>query len=268
MFNEHKDTYYDSLTQEERAKLVGVSADHIDGSMGASERAEKLSWLKNVSQDSQDCHILCNVKCLSEGVDVPSLDAVMFLSAKNSQVDVVQSVGRVMRKSKTTDKKYGYIIIPIVVPADIEPEQALDDNERYKVVWSVLNALRSHDDRFDAEINQIDLNKKKGNRVRVIGLDDGTKPANNGEDAPKQLSLPYLEKLQDAMFAKMVKKVGNRQYWVQWANDVAHIAERYIERINHLIVTDEKHRKEFDKFLKGVRKNINPSISEDPWFRC
>lgn len=263
MFNEHKDTYYDSLTQEERAKLVGVSADHIDGSMGASERAEKLSWLKNVSQDSQDCHILCNVKCLSEGVDVPSLDAVMFLSAKNSQVDVVQSVGRVMRKSKTTDKKYGYIIIPIVVPADIEPEQALDDNERYKVVWSVLNALRSHDDRFDAEINQIDLNKKKGNRVRVIGLDDGTKPANNGEDAPKQLSLPYLEKLQDAMFAKMVKKVGNRQYWVQWANDVAHIAERYIERINHLIVTDEKHRKEFDKFLKGVRKNINPSISED-----
>lgn len=263
MFNEHKDTYYDSLTQEERAKLVGVSADHIDGSMGASERAEKLSWLKNVSQDSQDCHILCNVKCLSEGVDVPSLDAVMFLSAKNSQVDVVQSVGRVMRKSKTTDKKYGYIIIPIVVPADIEPEQALDDNERYKVVWSVLNALRSHDDRFDAEINQIDLNKKKGNRVRVIGLDDGTKPANNGEDAPKQLSLPYLEKLQDAMFAKMVKKVGNRQYWVQWANDVAHIAERYIERINHLIATDEKHRKEFDKFLKGVRKNINPSISED-----
>lgn len=263
MFNEHKDTYYDSLTQEERAKLVGVSADHIDGSMGASERAEKLSWLKNVSQDSQDCHILCNVKCLSEGVDVPSLDAVMFLSAKNSPVDVVQSVGRVMRKSKTTDKKYGYIIIPIVVPADIEPEQALDDNERYKVVWSVLNALRSHDDRFDAEINQIDLNKKKGNRVRVIGLDDGTKPANNGEDAPKQLSLPYLEKLQDAMFAKMVKKVGNRQYWVQWANDVAHIAERYIERINHLIVTDEKHRKEFDKFLKGVRKNINPSISED-----
>lgn len=263
MFNEHKDTYYDSLTPEERAKLVGVSADHIDGSIGASERAEKLSWLKNVSQDSQDCHILCNVKCLSEGVDVPSLDAVMFLSAKNSQVDVVQSVGRVMRKSKTTDKKYGYIIIPIVVPADIEPEQALDDNERYKVVWSVLNALRSHDDRFDAEINQIDLNKKKGNRVRVIGLDDGTKPANNGEDAPKQLSLPYLEKLQDAMFAKMVKKVGNRQYWVQWANDVAHIAERYIERINHLIVTDEKHRKEFDKFLKGVRKNINPSISED-----
>ena len=263
MFNHHKDDYYDSLTQEERAKLVGVYADHIDGSMGASERAEKLSWLKNVSQDSQDCHILCNVKCLSEGVDVPSLDAVMFLSAKNSQVDVVQSVGRVMRKSKTTDKKYGYIIIPIVVPADIPPEEALDDNERYKVVWSVLNALRSHDDRFDAEINQIDLNKKKGNRIRVLGLADNTPPVSNDSADDKQLSLPYLEKLQDAMFAKMVKKVGNRMYWVQWASDVAQIAQRYIERINHLISTDEKHKKVFEKFLKGVRKNINPSISED-----
>lgn len=262
MFNQHKDAYYDSLTVEERAKLVGVSADHIDGSMGASERAEKLSWLKDVSADSQDCHILCNVKCLSEGVDVPSLDAVMFLSAKNSQVDVVQSVGRVMRKSKTTDKKYGYIIIPIVIPADVEPEKALDDNERYKVVWSVLNALRSHDDRFDAEINQIDLNKKKGNRIKVIGLNDGHSGATD-DGGEKQLSLPYLEKLQDAMFAKMVKKVGNRMYWVQWAQDVAKIAERYIERINRLIATDGKHKKAFEALLNGLQKNINPSISQD-----
>ncbi len=262
MFNQHKDDYYDSLTQEERAKLVGVYADHIDGSMGASERNKKLDWLKNVSHDSQDCNILCNVKCLSEGVDVPSLDAVMFLSAKNSQVDVVQSVGRVMRKSKTTDKKYGYIIIPIVVPADVSPENALDDNERYKVVWSVLNALRSHDDRFDAEINQIDLNKKKSKRVRVIGVSDGSKKKSDDDD-DGQLNLPYLEELQDAMYAKMVKKVGNRMYWVQWAQDVVHIAERYIERINRLIETDGKHKKAFDALLKGLRKNINPSITPD-----
>ena len=261
MFNQHKDAYYDSLTQEERAKLVGVYSDHIDGSMGASIRAEKLSWLKDVSQDSKDCHILCNVKCLSEGVDVPSLDAVMFLSAKNSQVDVVQSVGRVMRKSRTTDKKYGYIIIPIVIPADVAPEEALDDNERYKVVWSVLNALRSHDDRFDAEINQIDLNKKKGNRIRVVGVGESTH--NGNDDDTEQLSLPYLEKLQDAMYAKMVKKVGNRMYWVQWAQDVARIAEQYIERINRLIAQEGKHKKAFEALLKGLRKNINPSITPD-----
>lgn len=262
MFNQHKDTYYDSLPQEERSKLVSVAADHIDGSMGAGERAEKLAWLKNVPQDSQDCHILCNVKCLSEGVDVPSLDAVMFLSAKNSQIDVVQSVGRVMRKSKTTDKKYGYIIIPVVVPADVSPEKALDDNERYKVIWTVLNALRSHDDRFNAEVNQLDLNKTKNQRIRVIGLSDGN-VSGTEENIPVQLSLPYLEQLQDAMYARIVKKVGDRMYWVQWAQDVAHIAERYIERIQRLISTEGKHQKLFEKLLQGLRKNINPSISED-----
>jgi predicted helicase len=89
--------------------------------------------------NENECRILTNVRCLSEGVDVPSLDAVMFLSARNSQVDVVQSVGRVMRKSP--GKKYGYIIIPVVVPSDVEADKALDDNERYKVVWTVLNAL-------------------------------------------------------------------------------------------------------------------------------
>ena len=262
MFNQHKDKYYDSLTQEERAKLVGVYAKHIDGSMGAGERAEKLSWLKDVSQDGKDCHILCNVKCLSEGVDVPSLDAVMFLSAKNSQVDVVQSVGRVMRKSRNTNKKYGYIIIPIVIPADVEPEKALDDNERYKVVWSVLNALRSHDDRFEAEVNQIDLNKKRGNHIKIIGLDDEFSETTD-DSVKEQLSFPYFEKLQDAMYAKIVKKVGNRMYWVQWAQDVARIAEQYIERINRLIEIDGKHREAFEGLLNGLKKNINPSISKD-----
>ena len=96
---------------------------------------------------------------LSEGVDVPSLDSVLFLSARNSQIDVVQSVGRVMRISP--GKKYGYIIIPVVVPADVEADKALDDNERYRVVWTVLNALRAHDDRFNATVNKIELNRKK-----------------------------------------------------------------------------------------------------------
>ena len=91
---------------------------------------------------ANECRILTNVRCLSEGVDVPSLDAVMFLSARSSLVDVVQSVGRVMRRSER--KKYGYIIIPIVVPSDVEEDKALDDNERYMVVWTVLNALRAH----------------------------------------------------------------------------------------------------------------------------
>lgn len=267
MFNNHKDAYYDSLTQEERSQLVGVEAKHIDGTMGASQRDELLSWLKNTPKDSNECHILTNVKCLSEGVDVPSLDAVMFLSAKNSQVDVVQSVGRVMRTAP--NKKYGYIIIPIVVPSGVKPEEALDDNERYKVVWTVLNALRAHDDRFNAEINKIDLNKKKNNKIIVGGIgsratdsDDDTRSLTT-EETQLSLPLPEIDQLQNAIYAKMVQKVGNKRYWVQWAQDVAQIAQRYIERINLLIATDGKHKKAFESLLRGLQKNINPSVSKE-----
>ena len=128
-FNSTTEVYTSSLPADKREQMVSVSSEHIDGTMSAPKRDELLSWLK-AETENNECRILTNVRCLSEGVDVPSLDAVMFLSARNSQVDVVQSVGRVMRRAP--GKKYGYIIIPVVVPSDIEADRALDDNERYK----------------------------------------------------------------------------------------------------------------------------------------
>ena len=155
-YNLASTNYLESLPEEKKEKMVTVEAMHMDGTMGAPKRDQMLRWLKE-DTPGNECRIITNVRVLSEGVDVPSLDSVLFLSARNSQVDVVQSVGRVMRKSP--GKKYGYIIIPVIVPADVAPELALDDNERYKVVWTVLNALRAHDDRFNATVNKIELNK-------------------------------------------------------------------------------------------------------------
>lgn len=266
MFNEHKDTYYNSLPREERDLLVGVEAKHIDGTMGACKRDELLTWLKGAPEDGKECRILTNVKCLSEGVDVPSLDAVVFLAARNSQIDVVQSVGRVMRTAP--NKKYGYIIIPIMIPAGVEPEDALEDNKRYAVIWTVLNALRAHDDRFDAEINRIKLNNNHGDRIKVVSINDEFDEDEkfiHDVPNPTQIDLPLAElhELQDKIYAKMVEKVGSKRYWVQWAQDVAKIAQRYIERINRLIESDPKSEEVFNKFLKGLRKNINPSVSEE-----
>jgi len=262
-FNDVANTYFETLSTEARERLVSISAQHVDGSMSAPSRDEKLSWLKNESDVERECRLLSNVRCLSEGVDVPSLDAVLFLSARNSQVDVVQSVGRVMRKAE--GKKYGYIIIPVVVPSDVEPEKALDDNDRYRVVWTVLNALRAHDDRFNATINKIELNKKKPSQILVgrpdNGSDDDRGSNETQSELTRQLTLQFQE-LQSVVFARMVEKVGDRRYWEQWAKDVAQIAERHKERITNLVETDEAHKKAFDKFLKGLHKNINPSITE------
>lgn len=270
-FNTATEAYISSLPLDKKEQMVNVASYHIDGTMSAPHRDELLTWLKT-STEENECRVLTNVRCLSEGVDVPSLDAVMFLSARNSQVDVVQSVGRVMRKSP--GKKYGYIIIPIVVPADIEADKALDDNERYKVVWTVLNALRAHDDRFNATVNKIELNKNRPQQILVgrpeYTFDQDGMPSlvnedqvgyETAKDISRQLALQF-EQLQSVVFARMVNKVGDRRYWEQWARNVAEIAERQVERINRLIKDEGKHQKAFEKFLKGLKKNINPSITE------
>ena len=265
-FNSTLESYYSELSEEQKDKIAAVASDHIDGTMAATIRQEKLSWLKSVPEDEKECRVLTNVRCLSEGVDVPSLDAVLFLSARNSQVDVVQSVGRVMRKSP--GKKYGYIIIPVVVPADVAPEKALNDNARYAVVWTVLNALRAHDDRFNATVNKLELNRKKPEQI-VVGRPDYTGSSNKegyssekGSELNRQLAIQF-EQLQSVLFARMVQKVGDKRYWEQWAKDVAEIAERHIERLKRLIAHDNEHKWAFEQFMDGLHKNINPFITDD-----
>lgn len=257
LLNDCKDEYLADMSEEERKGIVNVVSKHIDGAMSAPVREEKLAWLKAAEEDNE-CRILTNVRCLSEGVDVPSLDAVLFLSPRNSQVDVVQSVGRVMRTSK--GKKYGYIIIPVVIPPEMDANEAMENSDRFKVVWTVLNALRAHDDRFEATVNKIELNKKKPKQVLIGGIGRGGDGIDE-EEFDRQLTIQF-EELSNTFYAKMVQKVGDKRYWEQWAGDVAKIAEAHIARIQKLISEEGKPKKEFERFIKGLRKNINPSISE------
>lgn len=271
-FNASAETYITSLPPAQRKKMVTVASRHVDGTMPATQRDEHMSWLKEDTSNNE-CRVLTNVRCLSEGVDVPSLDSVMFLSARNSQVDVVQSVGRVMRLAP--GKKYGYIIIPVIVPSDVAPEIALDDNERYKVVWTVLNALRAHDDRFNAIVNKIELNHKRPDQILIgrpeVSYDENGLPMlasdakgeyGDAADAISRQMAIQFEQLQGVVFARMVEKVGDRRYWEQWANSVAQIAERQVERITNLISQNGEHKKAFEDFLAGLQKNINPSITQ------
>lgn len=262
---------------------------HVDGTMDMGERAALLNWLKGYSgthatEGESECRILSNARCLSEGVDVPSLDAVMFLSSRRSQVDVVQSVGRVMRRAP--GKKYGYIILPIGISPDVKPEDVLDKDEKYKVVWDVLQALRSHDDRFNAEINSIDLNKGRGKRIVVAGV-SATKGKKRNSKAKKadytELDAEERELVQRAregeqldfgdefgrtladwregILVRTVKKCGDRRYWEDWAKNIAKIAECQIKAISDLL-DKGIGLEEFKLFLSGLRENTNPAITE------
>ena len=245
---------------ERTRNRMKVDIRHVDGTMNAVDRGNELAWLRSDSDETENvCRVLTNVRCLSEGVDVPSLDAVMFLTPRGSQVDIVQSVGRVMRKA--AGKKLGYIILPVVVPAGMSPEAALADNKRFEVVWEVLQALRAHDDRFNAMVNQLDLNKKKNSKVVII--DGGGGSGSSGSDDSTQLTLPFgIEEWRDAIYARIVKKVGERRYWETWAKDVAKIAEQHIARITGLLADEESSAaKEFEAFLGGLRGNLNDGIT-------
>ncbi len=237
---------------------------HVDGKMNSLQRNSSLAWLKESQENKPLCRILSNARCLSEGVDVPALDAVMFLNPRKSVVDVVQSVGRVMRKAE--GKQYGYVILPIAVPAGMPTEQALNDNKRYKVVWEVLQALRSHDDRLKDDINKLELNKRAPDTIQVIGV--GFEDEDQEEtDTEKQqrLSLNFsIDEYREAIYAKIVLKCGDRRYWETWAGDVAQIAEAHKTRIQGLLQSSNTHYRElFDEFLHGLRDNVHPAIVEE-----
>lgn len=276
---------YQATAGDEDAVNLACEAEHVDGGMNASEKEAKLAWLK-AEPPPDTCRILSNVRCLSEGVDVPALDAVLFLTPRNSQVDVVQSVGRVMRNAP--GKKRGYVVLPVVIPVGVEPHEALNDNQTYKVVWQVLQALRSHDDRFDAMVNKLDLIGKDVRKMEVIAITDkidkkhrktdGTKNKDAGkggftigEPAPKrytkddQGTLPFeIGEIEKAIYAKLVQKVGNRAHWEDWANDIAKIARTHIGRITTLIVdpANTRERAAFDRFAAELRDDLNDSITD------
>jgi predicted helicase len=285
MFKAVVDAYQEHEQQNapdiEIANYLHCEAEHIDGSMNASQKETKLLWLK-AETPTDTCRILSNVRCLSEGVDVPALDAVLFLTPRNSQVDVVQSVGRVMRLAE--GKKRGYIILPVVIPAGVEPHKALDDNKTYKVVWQVLQALRSHDDRFDAMINKLDLIGKDTSKMEVIAITDKFSKKAKKSDKPKltgkreygigekpatytveQKEIEFeVDDIQRAIYAKVVKKCGNRSHWEDWANDIADIARKHIIRIQAILDTPSNTAEiaAFNAFAAELRDDLNNAITD------
>ena len=254
--------------------LHPVEAQHIDGTFRAVSRAERLDWL--ASAEPGECRVLTNARCLAEGVDVPALDAVLFMHPRKSQLEVVQAVGRVMRKAE--GKRMGYVVLPVVVTEGRDPEFILDRHEAFQSVWQTLNALRSHDERFDAMIQRM-VGGDPGDRISIITLRDWNPPIDGKEDGPGigRGSAPDLESnqtepvqmefefdgLPEAIRAKIVEKCGNRVYWQEWAGDVALIAQAHIQRIREMAKADEAAKEIFGNFVSELRQNLNSAITDD-----
>ena len=250
-------------------RKLSIQGKHVDGKSGVLERDRSLTWLREDMTMAQRCHVLSNARCLTEGIDVPALDAILFLQPRKSQIDVVQAVGRVMRKAE--GKRYGYVILPVVVPSGDDPERALDRNNAYSHVWQVLQALRAHDERLDAYVNKLDLNRSNDGPISVIGVGDkkddttGDKVRETAAEYVTQGMLDFnLGELRTAIFAQIVKRCGERRYWEKWADSVTDIARRHEERIRALIDAPEgRVGARFDEFVAALRENLNGSITQD-----
>lgn len=250
----------------EDEKLQPVAINHVDGGMNALYRSRMIEWLREANEET-GCRILSNAKCLSEGVDVPGLDAVIFLSPKNSFVEVVQAIGRVMRKAP--GKQLGYVIIPVLIPMGMDASEALSTNKRFKVIWDVLSAIRSHDEAFNALDNKVDIIRVKPPKKRKTkdGAGTGNPDADDPdgeEDPPLTIDTERFNEYKKAIQAKLVKACGEHKYWSVWAAEIAEIVQTQIKRITALL-NDENgpYEKDFSKFHATLKSNLNNTVTRD-----
>ncbi|WRE80502.1 DEAD/DEAH box helicase [Helicobacter pylori] len=237
---------YDEELKKKSFKNLQISIDHIDGTMNCKERLEKLEKLNEFQPNT--CKVLSNARCLSEGVDVPALDSIVFFDGKSAMVDIIQAVGRVMRKAK--NKKRGYIILPIALAeSEIKNLDEAVNNTNFKNIWKVIKALRSHDPSL---VDEATFKEK----IKIFGSDDG----NNHNDEKTLFDAILLQDLADAVYNVMPTKLGDRNYWENFTKKTGNIARTLNNRLKMIF---DKNPEIFDNFLTSLRDNIHQNIKED-----
>ncbi len=254
---------YDEELKKKSFKNLEIKIDHVDGTMNCKERLEKLENLNQFKPNT--CKVLSNARCLSEGVDVPALDSVIFFDGKSAMVDIIQAVGRVMRKAK--NKKRGYIILPIALrESEIKNLDEAVKNTNFKNIWKVLKALRSHDSSL---VDEATFKEK----IKIFGSNDASNPDDEEElqkdkteqSDPKQAQKTLfdailLQDLANAVYNVMPTKLGDRNYWENFAKKTGNIAKTLNNRLKELF---GKNPEIFDNFLASLRGNIHQGIKEE-----
>ncbi|EMG84738.1 helicase protein [Helicobacter pylori GAM101Biv] len=256
---------YDEELKKKSFKNLLINIDHVDGTMNCKERLDKLEELNKFKPNT--CKVLSNARCLSEGVDVPALDSVIFFDGRSAMVDIIQAVGRVMRKAK--NKKRGYIILPIALrESEIQNLDEAVKNTNFQNIWKVLKALRSHDSSL---VDEATFKEK----IKIFGSDDAKNPDDEEElekdkteqtpNDPKQAQKTLfdailLQDLANAVYNVMPTKLGDRNYWENFAKKTGNIARTLNERLKELF---GKNPEIFDNFLTSLRGNIHQNIKEE-----
>jgi superfamily II DNA or RNA helicase len=176
-----------------------ICSDYVSGMMNSSEREMRLQRLRAVGDEERG--VLANARCLSEGVDVPTLDGVAFIHPKRSEVDIAQAVGRAIRKAEK--KELGTIVIPVFVGESEDPREAVE-RSAFKPIWEVIRALRDHDEEL---ANRLDELRR-----------EATQPSSLEDHIPRKIVIDMPERVGDdfvrAFETKLVEQTtATWEFW-------------------------------------------------------
>ena len=250
----------DAHQQSTLHDLLKLDVTHIDGSTPAIKRAQQLDLLRQAAAEQDGaCRVISNARVLTEGVDIPALDAILFLEPRKSKIDITQAVGRVMRRA--AGKDIGYIILPVVVPQGrrVTDDEVLNGSD-FKAVWDVVRALRAHDERVDYWVNNIDTAKSKS-RVklrRLGGEKDDPEETERFDPIQEQLAL----QLDDKVASKIVAMCGSRQYWPTWGQRAAGICRDIEQKLKRALVRPEL-KAALDDFVHTMRQTVGPQVTSE-----
>ena len=183
------------LVQEIKAPGKAPEAECVTGAMPVEDRKEALTRLAN----AEGPYLITNARCLTEGIDVPALDAVAFADPRRSQVDIVQAVGRAMRKPRgKSTKTTGYIILPVFLSKKElkDPETAVEGSA-FAPVLQVLRALKAHD-------------PYRATFFAKVLVEQGKRPHKKGEGIDEILEVSIGKELDRALAKRLEQAVQLR----------------------------------------------------------
>jgi hypothetical protein len=174
--------------------VKGFDVFHVNGSQNAADRKALLEGFKAAPKG-----LITNARCLTEGVDVPAVDMVAFVDPRKSKIDIAQAAGRAMRQSKATNKKLGYIVVPLFIEQKKgETEAEAFTRAGFDEVAEVLAAMLESDDDLVDTIKEMQEARGRGDKfnprqlhekIEVIG------PAINLDKLTQSIDVEILERL-------------------------------------------------------------------------
>ncbi|MCY4135512.1 MAG: DEAD/DEAH box helicase family protein [bacterium] len=259
----------ENVGEEDRGReYLQLDVQHVDGSTAAVTRHMHISALRDhrsdPNADPRLCRVVTNARVLTEGVDVPALDAVIFLDRRTSKIDITQAVGRAMRTAP--GKRRGYVVIPVVVADDetISSESVLNGSD-FKVVWDVVRALRSHDERVNFWVNNVEVAKQKA-PIRVLDRTKSTSPPEADDETETSTGVGEAVQLQmaldDKIASKLVDVCGDRQMWPHWGKMAADVCVKVQRRVQAVLLEFPELATAFDRFTTSMRRTVGPQITD------